>query len=221
MFKTKRNYPFDDFASIPPSREYKIGKNDVLEIRIVPNKGANIIENEENINSNSRGVNSVVEFDGTVKVPVLGRIPIENLSVREAELLLEERLKTFYVDPYVNIKVLNKRVILFNGEAGSARVIQLSNQNTNLLEVLAAAGGVSGNGKANRIKLIRGDLKNPKVYLIDLTTIDGMKKADLNIEGNDIIYVEPRNDYAANFLNRTGSFLALFNLAFAYFVLFN
>jgi polysaccharide export outer membrane protein len=39
--------------------------------------------------------------------------------------------------------------------------------------------------------LIRGDLNNPEVHLIDLSTIEGMAKANLKIEANDIIYIEP------------------------------
>jgi polysaccharide export outer membrane protein len=222
MFKTKKNYPYDDFSTISASREYKIGLNDILEIQIIPNKGALLIDgggSDQNSGGSTsqlqnKGITSLVEFDGTIKLPMLGRIQTKGLSIREAELMLEERLKQYYVDPFVTIRITNKRIIVFPGEGGSARVIQLTNQNTNLLEALATVGGVSLNGKANRIKLIRGDLKNPQVYLIDLSTIDGMKKADMTLQGNDIIYVEGRNDYAQNFLNRIGPYLAITNLGF-------
>ena len=231
MFKTKKNYPFDDFSTISSSREYKIGLNDMLDIQIVPNKGATLIEGA-NIETSSGGINagtvsqnkivsSVIEFDGTAKLPMLGRIQMKDLSIRDAELMLEERLKQFYVDPYVTIKITNKRVVLFPGESGNARVVNLLNQNTTLLEALALSGGVSPNGKANRIKLIRGDLKNPQIYLIDLSTIDGMKKADMTLQGNDIIYVEPRNDYTLNFVNRISPYLILLNLGFLYFTFVN
>lgn len=229
MFRTKRNYPFDDFSRISDAREYKIGLNDILEITIVPNKGAALIEGGTNDpsagNSNSvlqnKAVNTVIEFDGTAKLPMLGRIQMKDLSVRDAELMMEERLKQFYVDPYVTIKIVNKRIVLFPGESGSARVINLQNQNTSLLEALALSGGVSANGKAHRIKLIRGDLKNPQVYLIDLSTIDGMKKANMTLQGNDIVYIEPRNDYVQNFVNRASPYLFIANLAFFYVLLFN
>jgi len=39
--------------------------------------------------------------------------------------------------------------------------------------------------------LIRGDLQNPSVQIIDLSTIEGMRKAALNVEPGDIVYVEP------------------------------
>lgn len=220
MLRTKRDYPYEDLSKLPQNREYKIGYNDNLDVQVFPNKGALLLEgitdqqggaNTQNLLN--RPINTVVEFDGTIKMPVLGRVDVLGLSLREAELLLEQRLSLNFVDPYVNIRINNKRVILFPGESGAARVVPLVNNNTNLLEVLASAGGIPFNGKANRIKLIRGDLKNPQIFLIDLSTIEGMKQANLILEGNDIIYVEPRNDYVLNFLNRASPYLTFINVA--------
>jgi polysaccharide export outer membrane protein len=210
MFQTKRNYPFEDASKMPDIREYKIAVNDELNISISPNKGASIFENTDVIAS--RGVGTTVDYDGSIKLPILGRIKISNLTVREAELLMEDLLKTYYVDPYVTIKVLSKRVILFSGGAGVARVVPLPFQNMNLLEVLAISGGIPATGKAHRIKIIRGDLKNPQIYLIDLSKIENLKKSDLIVQGDDIIYVDFRNDYAQNLLSRIAPTIGLINI---------
>lgn len=216
MFKTKRIYPFDDASKMPDTREYKIAVNDELTISISPNKGATILESTE-VNS-GRGVAATVDYDGSIKLPILGRIKISNLTVREAELLMEDLLKTYYVDPYVTIKVLSKRVILFSGAAGAARVVPLPYQNMNLLEVLAISGGIPATGKAHRIKIIRGDLKNPQIFLIDLSKIENLKKSELIVQGDDIIYIDFRNDIAQNILNRIGPTIGLINLGVtAYF----
>jgi len=53
-------------------------------------------------------------------------------------------------------------------------------------------GGLGGDAKAAQIKVIRGDKENPDVYLIDLSTISGMKDGSMVLQANDIIYVEPR-----------------------------
>ena len=53
-------------------------------------------------------------------------------------------------------------------------------------------GGLGGDAKAAQIKVIRGDKENPDVYLIDLSTIAGMKDGSMVLQANDIIYVEPR-----------------------------
>ena len=217
MFRTKHNYPFDDLSKIPPTREYKIGINDNIDIQVNPNKGAMLLEgtsggNSGNSSSMVRTLTSIVEYDGTVKLPVLGRIQMKDLTQREAELLMEERYKEIFIDPYVKITITNKRVILFPGSAGSARVLNLMNQNTTLTEAIAMSGGVTGEAKANRIKLIRGNPENPEVYLIDLSTIEGMKKGNIVLQGNDIIYIEPRNDYVINFTNRIAPYFGALSL---------
>ncbi|MEM6830107.1 MAG: polysaccharide export protein EpsE, partial [Bacteroidota bacterium] len=47
--------------------------------------------------------------------------------------------------------------------------------------------GIEFGAKAQNIKLIRGDL----VYQIDLSTISGMKKTNMDVEPGDVIYIEP------------------------------
>lgn len=221
MLRTKRNYQYDELSKIPPTREYKIGLNDNVEVQVNPNKGATLLENTAsgmNMTNNStngtllKNVSATVEYDGTIKLPVLGRVQVKDLTIRELELMLEERYKEFYVDPFVKVFVQNKRVIIFPGSDGTARVLTLSNQNTTLLEAIALAGGISGSAKANRVKLIRRTDTEPLVFLIDLSTIEGMKEGNIVLQGNDIIYVQPRNDYVLNATNRAAGYFAAANI---------
>ena len=214
MFRTKLNYKFDDLSKIPPTLEYKIGINDKIDIQVTPNKGSMLLEGSYGgtLVSTPRSVNALVEYDGTIKLPVLGRIQLKDLTQREAELIMEELYKEIFIDPFVKITITNKRVILFPGSSGSAKVVNLMNQNTTLTEVIAMSGGVTGEAKANRIKLIRGNPENPEIYLIDLSTIDGMKKGNIVLQGNDIVYIEPRNDYIINFTNRISPYIGALSL---------
>jgi len=201
MMKTGKNYQYSTF---PPSQplEYKISPNDVLSFNIFSNDGFQLIDvttmagekGTPNVRSagTAGGLKYQVEFDGTVKLPLLSRVALKGMTVREAEAFLEEKYSTFYNKPYVLLEVTNRRVIIFPGSEGAAKVVELDNENTTLMEALASAGGISKSGKAHNVKLIRGDLKNPQIYLIDLSTIEGVKQADLILQANDIIYIEPQ-----------------------------
>jgi polysaccharide export outer membrane protein len=114
--------------------------------------------------------------------------------------MLEGQYATFYNKPFVMLRVLNRRVLVFPGTGGFGRVVNIDNENTTLIEALALAGGLTNTGKAWKIKLIRGDLRNPKVMLIDLSTIEGMKQSNLLVQANDIIYVEPVPRYSQEVL---------------------
>ncbi len=197
MLKTPKDYKYTAFPTTP-KLEYQIAPNDELSFSIYSNDGFKLIDistlNAEGGRTATRAILPFqVEFDGTVKLPLLGRTKLQGLTVREAENLLEEKYSSFYNKPYVLMQISNRRVIVFPGSGdGTARVVKLANENTTLMEALADAGGIAHYGKAYKVKLIRGDLKNPQVYLIDLSTIDGIKNADLVLQANDIIYIEPQ-----------------------------
>jgi polysaccharide export outer membrane protein len=137
-----------------------------------------------------------------IKLPLLGRVVVAGLTVKEAEKLLEEKYSVLYVDPYVSLKITNKRIIIFPGNGGSARVLNLTNNNTTIMEAIANAGGILEDGKAYKVKLIRSNPepgKKPFVYLMDLSTISGIKAGSSIAQAGDIIYVEPRYRPLATF----------------------
>ncbi len=198
MFKTEEgSYPQDlEYSKILAERNYRIQINDQLEIRVYTNEGERIIDPDyvlqgeiANNNIQREEVRYFVDKEGMVKIPMVGKVKLEDLTTREAEELLEKRFSNFYKDPYVIVGFKNKRVIVLGKPGG--QVINLTNEDMNLLEVLALAGGLEKDSKAQNIRLIRGDLKDPEVQIIDLSTIEGMMKADLKIYSGDIIYVEP------------------------------
>ncbi len=192
MFKTGKKYNYDTPDSTA-SGDYRILPNDRLSIKLFANEGFKLIDLTSS-NPSSSGSQDFVQYrvnsDGTCELPVVGLVNLNGLTIREAEQKLEDMYEKFYVKPYAIISILNKRVTVFPGQYGQARVVTLTNDNISLIEGLALAGGVSPNGKAFRVKLIRGDPKNPQVFLFDLSTIEGYKSADITLQGNDIVYVE-------------------------------
>jgi polysaccharide export outer membrane protein len=194
MFKTPKDYQYD-VKERDTTLEYIIAPNDIISFRLFTNNGLKLVDvtnnNIQQFQQLSQGINYLIEHDGYVNVPIIGRVKISGKTIREAEFFLEEKYKEVFIDPFILINVVNRRVTIFPGDGGSGIVLTLQNNNVKLLEALALAGGISDRGRANRIKLIRGDLSDPKVYLIDLSTIDGIRQADIILQANDIIYIEP------------------------------
>jgi len=208
MLKTPKDYHFDKLIDSTTAANYKISPNDFLNMRLFSQNGFHIIDLTNSSNSAGSGsgggsssssaaavttsIDYLVESDGTVNLPVIGRIQVSGLSIREATEMLEKKYSEFYIKPYILLTISNRRVIVFPGDPGTARVIPLVNNNTTLLEALALAGGLTESGKARQVKLIRGDPTKPQVYLIDLYTIDGIKAGNTILQANDIIYVTPQ-----------------------------
>jgi polysaccharide export outer membrane protein len=121
---------------------------------------------------------------------MVGDVTLKGLKLYQADSLLALLYNQFYDSTFVVTQYLNKRVVLM-GALGD-KVVPIRNENMTLLEVLAMAGNFQMAAKANSLRVIRGDLSAPSVQFIDLTTIEGMRKANLFVQPNDVIYVEPR-----------------------------
>lgn len=215
MFKTPKDYKFAN----PPNLvqiDYKIAPYDIIEFQIFTNDGYKLIDLLSTGASGSGSSTNllvsaqyVVDKDGFVKLPVLGNVLIKDITRIEGQKMLEEKYSAYYNLPFVKLKVVNKRVFVFNGSGGQGQVVPLANENTTLIEALASVGGLANTGKAKKIKLIRGDLKNPEIQLIDLSTVEGMTKANLMVQANDIIYVEPVRRINQEVLNQISPIIGL------------
>jgi len=147
--------------------------------------------------------------DGTAKLPVIGDVHVMGLSVREAELLLEERYAQYYQKPFVLLAVGNRRVVVFPGGGGDAKVVGLENNNTTLLEVLVKAGGVAKRGDAHRVKLFRREGGQRKVMQFDLSDINNLKYADVVMQADDVVYVQPNAELARGILQEVTPLITL------------
>lgn len=221
MLKTGKGYKYAANPDSSKVTEYRISSNDILQFSIYSNDGFKLVDLTSLENSRVRriegNVDYLVEPDGNVKLPVLGRKKLSGLTIREAELMLEENYSAFYVKPFVVMEVTNRRVIIFPGSAGDAKVIPLRYNNTTLLEALAQAGGIANDGKANQVKLIRQNKDKNDVYLIDLSRIEGIKEGTMVLQANDIIYVESRRRYTSRVLQEIVPIVSLISTAFVLF----
>lgn len=218
MLETDRNYKFSTLPDSLTTVDYKISANDLLNFRLFSNDGFRLIDftniSEGNNSSNSlqyvtSGIDYLVESNGNVTLPTIGSTHLAGMTIREATEFLEKKFTAYYVKPYVLLRVSNRRVIVFPGSPGSAKVIPLVNNNTTLLEALALVGGISEEGKAWQVKVIRGNPSNPQVFLIDLSTISGVKEGEMVLQANDLIYVTPQKRIALKLLERIEPTLTL------------
>ncbi len=222
MLKTGKDYQFSKNPDSARIVDYKISPNDILQFNMYSNDGFKLIDITSLNSANAAYHINVelpyqVESDGNVKLPILGRKNLAGLTIREAESVLEESYSSFYVRPFIEINITNKRVIVFPGSNGDARVIPLANNNTTLLEAIALAGGIAENGKAKMVKLMRNVDNKQYVFKMDLSTIEGLKDGNTVLQANDIIYIEPVRKYSEKLLQNLAPILSLIATTFLLF----
>jgi polysaccharide export outer membrane protein len=216
MLKTPKDFAYDKIADSLARQDYKIEANDLINVRIFANDGFKIVD-LATATQMTRFIelDYVVNSDGTCKLPLIGRVKLSGLSVREATEYLEQIYADYYVKPFVFMSVTNKRVIVFPGNGSSAKVLNLTNNNTTVIEALAYAGGITEDGKAYKVKLIRNPPnEKPKVYLMDLSKIDGIASGNTTVLAHDIIYVEPRYRLARTLVSEITPIVTLISTTF-------
>jgi polysaccharide biosynthesis/export protein len=201
MFKTEKDYKFADSSAVK-SKEFLLSPNDRIEMNLYSIEGYKLVDVTGGGGGGPSGIYYIIEMDGKVKLPILGKVSLVGLTVKEAEKRLEELYSKYYIDPFILLKVINRQAYVFLAETGKGLIINIPNDNMNVIEVIAAAGGFTENSRASRIKVIRGDPHNPEVRMIDLSTIEGLKSADLSVQTHDIIYIEAAPRYSSKVLTQ-------------------
>jgi polysaccharide export outer membrane protein len=197
MFKeAKGDEVYRDSIPMQPTEDYLISVDDKIKFQLYTNDGEVLLINnadvsQKNVSGNSTTVEYLVRRDGTVELPKIGGVKIQGLSITQCEDLFEELYSTEYQKPFVQVQITNQRVVVFPGNGSDAKVILLENNNTTLMEALAQAGGITERGKASTVKLMRRSGDKRKVYVLNLSTIEGLQYVDMIVQANDYIYVEP------------------------------
>lgn len=198
--------------------EYIMKPGDELLVDFFTRDGQSLIEKHILSNENSSGTaltssttayqnKYIIKPNGYVSLPIIGEYYAQGFNAYNLKKALENELSRLYVDPFVVVNVTNRRVFLFKGYTGA--VVPLNQTPTHLIEVLAQSGGVDKDLKAYKIKIIRGDLKNPTVYNIDLSTINGLITSDIILQSNDIVYLEPRRRIFTDSLREVTTIVSL------------
>lgn len=188
MFKTDPEFEFDKPDTTQTIVEHRLEPGDEITMSILSNNGYQLVD-VLGTNAVSYPINYKVNPYGYATLPLLDSVYVTGMTLLQLQRDMEQRYSYYFLNPYIKVEVTNRRAMVYTGRS-SGRIVQLQNDRMQLIEVVTAAGGVTSN-KAYRIKVIRGDLKKPKVYLFDFSTLEGLKHSDFLVQNLDIIYVEP------------------------------
>ncbi len=174
---------------------YTIRTNDLLTIRVYTNSGERLVDPDYELMKDTPAQADVgslkpdyaylVSPTGEVKLPMIGNIKLEGLTIRGAEDVLQQAFSQFYEKPFVVVQSKNNRIIVLGAPGG--QVIPLENQNTTLAEALALAKGIGDDANASNIRVLRGN----DVIVADFSTVDGYRRHNVVLQPGDIVYVEP------------------------------
>lgn len=204
MFQVPEDFKYSELTMDSTSKEYTIQPGDEIQFDLFTNQGASLVELSTGSPEN-RVINPdnkfIINPEGLTELPMIGKHKLGGLTPRQAEDYLESQFSKHFVNPFVVVKLLNRRVMLFNG-LGNGRVVLLGNHQVNLIEAIGQAGGLSDFTRADEIRLIRVSEKGQEVFHVDLSKIDGVRFAMTPLQSGDIIYVEGEKRLGQRFAQR-------------------
>jgi len=232
LFKIPKDGSFKyDSLKMNPTDDYILGPGDRFSFQFATNEGERIIFNQSGVtelmegNTRQNQQRNVIDYlirqDGKTNLPLVGEVFVKGLTIVELEDTISVLLSKNFINPFVQIRLSNQRVFFF-GDRGAASVVYLQNTNTSLIEVIALAGGISPNSRSNSIKVMRRTNKGKReIYKIDLSTIDGLKEAEMIVQGNDFIYIDYKPRIAASIFSEVGPWLSLATTSLAVIAIFS
>lgn len=194
----------------------KFKVNDIVSIYVSTfdpeaSKPFNLVKSS-GVQSNSQVfLDYLVDADGNIDFPVLGKVKLLGLTVEEAKELIKEKLSEGYLkDPIVNVRILNFRITVL-GEVGSPGTYPISGERITIMEALGLAGDLTIKGRRDNILVVR-DFNGTKTYTrVNLTNKEVFNSPVYFLTQNDVVYVEPNHSAstAAKGDSRIGTILSV------------
>jgi len=149
----------------------------------------------------------LVDPNGEIEFPVVGKIKFSGLSVFEAQDSIEHAFGPFLKSPVARVNMLNFRFTVLGEVRGEQQVVS-RNTRVTLAEAIALAGGLTEFADKSKVKVIRQ--QGDKVHVMYFNLLDETVLTTNNyyMHQNDVVIVPPLKQ--RTFATYWGQNLALF-----------
>lgn len=167
--------------------------------------------------NNAKLLDYLVDNDGYIDFPVLGKLHVVGLTTRECEALIRKELHTNYLseEPNVTVRTSNYKISVI-GEVGKPGTYTVSDERVNIFQALALAGDMTLFSDRDDIQLLREDFTGKRqIFHLDLTQADIALSPYYYLQQNDIVYVKPTKAKVRSntFSSNSSAWISLTSLA--------
>ncbi len=163
---------------VVPTSDYIIGPGDVLDISVWKDEALTKLV--------------TVLPDGKISFPLIGQIEAGGKTLAQFRKVLEKKLRRYVPDLNLNLFVsqVNSMMVYVIGRVNKPGRLVL-NTNLNVLQVLSTAGGLTPFAKRSKIKVLRGERGQTKIFNFDYDDVIKGEKLQQNIllRRGDVIVV--------------------------------
>ena len=164
--------------------------------------------------NNAKLLDYLVDNEGNIDYPVLGKLHVAGLTTRECEALIRKELQQYLNEvPNVTVRTSNYKISVL-GEVKSPGTYTVSDERINIFQALALAGDMTVFSVRDDVQR-EDSLGNRRVLHLDLTSADIALSPDYYLQQNDIVYVKPTKAkvHSNTFSNNSSTWVSLMSLA--------
>ena len=148
------------------------------------------VPNDQKLTSTPSFQTYLVDNDGCVNFPVLGRVKLGGMSKQEAIKYLEEEIGKIVNNPIVSIQFMNYKISVM-GEVMKPGEYILANERISILDAVGMAGDLTINGQRTDVLIIRDNNGTIETHRVNLTSSELFTSPYYYLRQNDIVYVTP------------------------------
>ncbi|MFT4153216.1 polysaccharide biosynthesis/export family protein [Parafilimonas sp.] len=147
-------------------------------------------------NSNSMAGNQVtsgllVDKDGCIILPVVGKIKVEGYTTQQARDSIKSRIDKYYTQSTVDVRYNNFKITVI-GEVNHPSTFVVPNEEVTVLDALGMAGDLTIYGRRENVLLIRKDTGDIRKFIrLNLNSKDLVSSPYYFLKQGDVLYVEP------------------------------
>lgn len=206
LLQNKTTPPPDSVTLKVIKETYKVRPGDVLYVRVLSldEEAVKIFNIESQTQrgqgggaSSAAGVGALgymsgytLDDEGRIRMPMIGHIYVQGLSLLQIDSLLEKKLSIYLKDVIVKVRLLSFKITVM-GEVGSQGTQTVQAERYTILEAIGAAGGIGDFGNRKKIELMRATTDGYIVYNIDMTDQSIVQSKNFFMAPNDVLYVRP------------------------------
>lgn len=177
--------------------EYRIQPEDNISVRFesltpqeydIFNRGMNQQMNQNLNVGNAILIGELVDPNGEITYPVIGKVKVAGMTVYEAQTNLQAMANRYLESPVVKVRLINFRFTVL-GEARQEGTLVLANNRVNYIEAIGLAGGLTDLADKKNVKLIRQIDGKVQVRYLNLLDENFINSPEYFVHQNDILIV--------------------------------
>ena len=139
----------------------------------------------------SKAVNgNVVDLDGNINLPMLGKIPVAGLTLAEAEDTIRGAARQYLKDATVKVRLLSYKVTVL-GEVKLPGIYYNYNNYITVLDAISLAQGTTDYAKLADVLILRPTTGGTRTYSINLNSKSATQSAAWYLLPDDVVVIQP------------------------------